>query len=59
LIKTFGRDNVFKATDRAGESLLAALAVGEKWLEEPAQDQPEETKHDAVTAAAPTENEGD
>ena len=43
LIKTFGRKNVFKATDRAGESLLAALGEGEKWLEETAEDEPDET----------------
>ncbi|UCC54266.1 MAG: sodium-independent anion transporter, partial [Anaerolineaceae bacterium] len=59
LIKTFGRKNVFKATDRAGESLLAALGEGEKWLEDTAEGQPEETKDDAVPAAAQTENEGE
>lgn len=34
LIKIFGRDNVFKATERAGESALAALAAAEKWMAE-------------------------
>ena len=34
IIKTFGRKNVFKATDRAGESMLEALSAAEAWLEE-------------------------
>ena len=34
LIKTFGRDNIFKETDRAGESMLEAIHVAEKWLAE-------------------------
>jgi SulP family sulfate permease len=59
LIKTFGRENVFKATDRAGESLLDALAVAEKWLAETADDRIDETMNDAVPANSPNENEGD
>jgi SulP family sulfate permease len=59
LIKTFGRDNVFKATDRAGESLLDALAVAEKWLAETADVDSDETMNDAVPANSPDENKGD
>ena len=33
IIKTIGRNNVFKATDRAFESLLEALSAAEEWLE--------------------------
>ncbi len=36
IIKTIGRNNVFKATDRPAESMLEALAAAEKWLEETA-----------------------
>jgi SulP family sulfate permease len=48
LIKTFGRGNVFKATDRAGESTLAALAAAEQWLADSAVIQPEKTNDDAT-----------
>ncbi len=34
IIKTFGRRNVFKATERAGESTLEALSAAEEWLED-------------------------
>ena len=50
LINTFGRENVFKATDRAGESLLAALAVAEKWLVEAPHAPPEAPASDGETS---------
>jgi SulP family sulfate permease len=37
LIKTFGRENIFKATDRPGEAMYEALSAAEKWVEEVAQ----------------------
>ena len=58
LIKTFGRENDFKATDKAGESLLDALAVAEKWLAEDMHDQPDETVNDAVSTTSQKKNDG-
>ena len=57
LIKTFGRKNVFKATDRAFESLLEALAEGEKWLEETAEDEPDETIAETVPPVTQRQDE--
>jgi hypothetical protein len=37
VVKAIGRENVFKATDRPGESTLAALGAAEKWIEEAEQ----------------------
>ena len=55
LIKTFGRRNVYKATDRAGESTLAALAAAEQWLADNAVIQPEKTNDDANSWSEKTE----
>ncbi|MCP4167268.1 MAG: SulP family inorganic anion transporter [Chloroflexi bacterium] len=54
LINEFGRDNVFKATDRAGESTLAALAVAEKWLVETAPSQTDDFVDDDTLTDSPT-----
>jgi hypothetical protein len=58
LIKTFGRRNVFKATDRAGESTLEALAAAEQWLEDNADIQPETANEDAKAETSQIEENG-
>ena len=40
-IRIYGRENVFNATDRFGESILEARHAAEKWLAEREDEKPE------------------
>ena len=46
LINKFGRENVFKATERAGQSTLDALKEAEKWMKEKSLEQPGSIEED-------------